>query len=69
MGLAAAVAMAAFLTGAALWVIDGGPGPRNLFHVGSIDVIELGLLAISLSLAGHAVKRTTHPAPSTLAPY
>ena len=39
---AATVAMAAFFTGAGLWVFDGGPGPRNLFHIGAIDVVDLG---------------------------
>jgi hypothetical protein len=51
-------AMALFLTGAALWVVDGSAGPRNLFHIGSIDVIELIVLAASLTLAGRAVERT-----------
>ena len=43
-GFMAASAMGLFLTGAALWVVDGGPGPRDLFHIGSIDVIELVVL-------------------------
>ena len=62
-----AVAMAVFLTGAALWVVDGGPGPRGLFHIGSIDIVELIALAASLALAGRAVERTGNavrvPAP------
>jgi hypothetical protein len=58
MGSGAAGAMVVFLTGASLWIVDGGPGPRNLFHIGSIDVIELVVLAASLALAGRAVART-----------
>ncbi|MGO8827382.1 MAG: hypothetical protein ACLQU9_19355 [Acidimicrobiales bacterium] len=58
MGFVVAGTMAVFLTGAALWVVDGGPGPRGLFHIGSIDIIELIALAASLALAGRAVERT-----------
>ena len=56
-GLAAAAAMTAFFAGAALWVLDGGPGPRNLFHIGAIDVLELVVMGVSLALAGRAVGR------------
>ena len=48
LGVLVALAMGLFLTGAALWVIEGGPGPRNLFHIGAINVIELVLLALTL---------------------
>jgi hypothetical protein len=53
----ATVAMAAFFTGAALWVFDGGPGPRNLFHIGAIDVVDLVAMAMAIALAGSAVRR------------
>jgi hypothetical protein len=56
-GVVAALAMGLFLTGAALWVVDGGPGPRNLFHIGAIDVIELVLLALAAALALRAAER------------
>jgi hypothetical protein len=62
MGLVVAGAMTVFLTGAALWVIDGGAGPRNLFHIGSIDVVELAVLVASLALAGRAVEHTRNAA-------
>jgi SAM-dependent methyltransferase len=39
--------MAVFLAGCCAWLIDGGPGPRNLFHAGSID----GAGAIVLTIA------------------
>lgn len=58
MGFVVAGAMTLFFTGAALWVVDGGPGPRNLFHIGAIDVLELALMGLSLVLAGRAVERT-----------
>jgi hypothetical protein len=57
-GVTVAGAMALFLTGAALWILDGGPGPRDLFHRGVIDVVELVALAAALALAGRAVERT-----------
>ena len=54
---AATVAMAAFFTGAGLWVFDGGPGPRNLFHVGAIDVVDLVAMAVALAMTTQAVRR------------
>jgi len=54
---AASVAMVAFFTGAALWVFDGGPGPRNLFHVGAIDFVDLVAMAVALAMATLAVRR------------
>jgi hypothetical protein len=63
MGYVVAGAMTLFFAGAALWVIDGGPGPRNLFHIGFIDVLELAVMGLSLVLAGRAVERTGDRAP------
>jgi hypothetical protein len=63
---AAIVAMAAFFTGAGMWVFDGGPGPRNLFHIGAIDLIDLAALALALLLSGLAVRRVG-TSPATLA--
>ena len=57
-GFVVASTMALFLIGAALWIVDGGPGPRDLFHIGAIDVIELAVLVASLALAGRAVECT-----------
>ena len=42
--------MFVFLVGASLWVVDGGPGPRNLFHVGAIDIA--GIASRSLGQVG-----------------
>jgi hypothetical protein len=63
LGLLAAVTTAIFLTGAALWVVDGGPGPRNLFHIGSIDVVELAALALLVLVTGRAAVRVTAGQP------
>ena len=53
----ATLAVATFLTGAGLWVFDGGPGPRNLFHVGAIDFVDLMAMAVAIAMAGQAVRR------------
>lgn len=53
----ATLAMATFLTGAGMWVFDGGPGPRNLFHVGAIDVVDLVAMTLAIAMAGQAVHR------------
>ena len=57
LGVMVALAMSLFLTGAALWVVDGGPGPRNLFHIGAIDIIELLLLTMTSVLAIRAAEQ------------
>jgi hypothetical protein len=57
LGIMVALSMGLFLTGAALWVIEGGPGPRNLFHIGAIDVIELVLLTLTAVLALRAAEQ------------
>jgi hypothetical protein len=54
---AATLAMAAFFTGAGMWVFDGGPGPRNLFHIGTIDIVDLVALAVAMAMTGLAVRR------------
>ncbi|HEX4162135.1 MAG TPA: hypothetical protein VHZ05_06545, partial [Acidimicrobiales bacterium] len=54
-----AVATTIFLTGAALWVVDGGSGPRNLFRIGSIDVVELAALVLLVVVAARAAGRVT----------
>lgn len=59
LGILTAVTTAIFLTGAALWVVDGGPGPRNLFHVGAIDIGELAALALLVVVAARAAGRVT----------
>ena len=54
--------MVVFFTGAALWVVDGAPGPHNLFHVGAIDVLELLAMLGALALA---VRSTRAGVPGT----
>jgi hypothetical protein len=59
LGVVAAVAMALDLMGAALWITDGGPGPRDLFHIGSIDVVELATMALLVIGAVRAAERVS----------
>jgi hypothetical protein len=54
---AASVVMVLFVTGACLWVVRGGPGPRNLFHTGAIDVAGLVVMVAALGLAYRSTRR------------
>jgi hypothetical protein len=56
LGVIATIAMVLFLTGCCYWIIDGGTGPRNLFHVGAIDVIEVVMMGMALVVAHRAVQ-------------
>ena len=56
-GRAAAWAMALFLVGSCFWIVDGGPGPRNLFHAGAIDVSGLALMTGLAVLALRCLQR------------
>jgi len=53
----ATLGMLVFLGGCGSWVVDGGPGPRNLFHTGAIDVGGLVVMAAALAIAHRAVSR------------
>ena len=53
----ACVVMVVFLTGGLGWVVDGGPGPRNLFHAGAVDYVGLGVMAAALALGFAAASR------------
>ena len=58
LGGMASYGMIAFLTGCCYWIVDGGSGPRNLFHVGAINVIEVVMMALALAVARRAVHRS-----------
>jgi hypothetical protein len=58
LGSLASFAMIAFLTGCCFWIIDGGTGPRNLFHIGAINIIEVVMMGVALAVARLAVHRT-----------
>lgn len=57
LGVAACVIMVVFLSGCCAWLIDGGPGPRNLFHAGAIDIVAAAVMAVALAVAQQAVRR------------
>ena len=40
-------------------IVDGGPGPRNLFHAGALDVVELFVLALLVVVAARAAGRSS----------
>ena len=56
LGTAACAAMAVFLGGCCAWIVDGGPGPRNLFHVGAIDASGAVVLTIAFVAARQAAR-------------
>ena len=53
----ACIVMVVFLTGGLGWVVDGGPGPRNLFHAGAVDYVGLGVMTAALELGFAAASR------------
>jgi hypothetical protein len=57
LGSLASFAMVAFLTGCCFWIVDGGTGPRDLFHVGVINIIEVVMMGLALVVARLAVHR------------
>ena len=64
---AAALGMAAFVSGALCWVTEGGPGPQGLFHTGAIDAAGLAVMVIALVTEGravHMVHRRGLPGPA-----
>ena len=52
-----ALGMLAFLTGACAWVTNGGPGPRNLFHAGAIDMVGIIVMTAALIVSYRAIGR------------
>ena len=58
LGSLASFAMIAFLTGCCFWMIDGGTGPRDLFNIGAINVVEVVLMGLAIVVARLAVHRS-----------
>jgi hypothetical protein len=56
----AAFGMFTFLLGACTWAIKGGPGPRNLFHVGTIDMAGIMAMAMALVVSYRAIHRARY---------
>jgi hypothetical protein len=57
LGRIAAGATALFLIGSCCWIVDGGPGPGNLFHAGAIDVAGLAAMTVASVVAHRAVRQ------------
>ena len=45
------VAMIGFVVAPCLWIAGGGTGPRNLFHIGAIDLVDLAVMGAMLAVA------------------
>jgi hypothetical protein len=57
LGNVAVVGMISFLGATGCWLVDGGPGPRNLFHAGAIDIAALVVMAATLVVAHQAMRQ------------
>jgi hypothetical protein len=57
LGVAACAIMVVFLSGCCAWLVDGGPGPRNLFHAGAIDIVAAAVMAVAFAVAQQAVRQ------------
>jgi hypothetical protein len=57
-------AMAAFVTGALMWVVSGGPAPRELFRIGAIDAVGVVLMGATVLVAVQAIHRALTAAPA-----
>jgi hypothetical protein len=51
------IVMIAFLGGAGSWFINGGPGPRNRFHSGLVDVVGVAVMSVALATVWRATQR------------
>lgn len=68
LGRIAVAAMALFVIGSCLWLVDGGPGPRNLFHAGAIDFAGLAMMTAAGVTAQRAVGGARRAAVRITAP-
>jgi hypothetical protein len=57
LGTVAAAGMTVFLSAAACWVTEGGPGPHELFHAGAIDVTGLAVMTAALVTGVRALQQ------------
>ena len=66
LGRVAALCMLAFLAGSYGWIVDGGSGPRSLFHAGAIDVAGLVVMTVASAVAQRAVRQARRAGPALL---
>ncbi len=67
LGRMATLGMSVFVVGSCCWMVDGGPGPRNLFHAGAIDIVGLAAMACALAVAHRAANRSHRALPGLVA--
>jgi hypothetical protein len=67
LGRVAAYATGVFMVGSCFWIVDGGPGPRDLFHAGAIDVAALIAMATTslVALRAHHRAHSVGLSPAT----
>jgi hypothetical protein len=53
----ACVAMIGFVVAPCLWIAVGGTGPRNLFHIGAIDLVDLAVMGAMLAVASSSSRQ------------
>jgi hypothetical protein len=63
LGRMTSIAMVLFLAACACWLVDGGPGPHNLFRSGYIDVLGAVIMGASLGVADRSIRNARIPAP------
>ena len=56
LGRFATFGMILFLAGATSWVVQGGAGPKDLFHTGAIDGAGLLIMVMTLTVASRALQ-------------
>jgi hypothetical protein len=52
-----ALLMIVVLGGACSWIVNGGAGPRNLFHTGAIDIAGVVVMFLSIAVSYRASHR------------
>jgi hypothetical protein len=51
------VAMVGFVVAPCMWIVGGGTGPRNLFHIGAIDLVDLAVMGVMLVVACRSIRQ------------
>jgi hypothetical protein len=67
LGRSAASAMVLFILATGLWMLNAGPGRRNLFATGAIDRVALIAMVACLLVAIHSLGRARRARPTGLA--
>ena len=60
-GQAASLGLGLFLLGNLIWLVDGGPGPNNQFRAGTVNLVGLAVMILTLALAIQSIRRAGSP--------